>query len=441
MIDVRPISGFVNHLPEEQLVESKFRKILEETYSLSGFTPLDTSIIERNEVLLAKWADDNEIYGVHRIHGEPGEQTGFWLRFDLTVPLARYVAQHEGNLSFPFRRQHIARVYRGERPQKGRYREFYQADVDIIGNGSLPLFADVEVIYTLYSAMQNLNIWGFKIHINNKKLLSGFLLNLDISENEIGNIIAVIDKKDKMPREKLAVLFENNQLSTEQIDSIFEYIDIAEQKTSQEILGIYSNQSGELLKEGLNELQEVYSWLLSLWVKEENITINPAISRGLNYYTGTVFESFLAGAEWMWSFSSGGRYENLASAFTKNSFPGVWWSIGLSRIIAMLQELGRFPLEAQTPTKVLVLNMWDDTLEYNLWLVKKLRENNISSEIYLDKNAKFAKQIKYADKKGINYVVICGTQERENNKVQFKKLISGEQLEITFDEVIDILKN
>ncbi len=438
MVEPKAISGFWENLPEQQLVEEKFKEIIKKNYSNSGFTPLDTPVVERLEALTAKWADDNEIYWVHRINGE-SEDAQLGLRFDLTVPFARYVSQHQWVLAFPFKRQHIARVYRWERPQKGRYREFYQADVDIIGNQTLSLFADVEVLSTIYNSLKNLEFGDFVMHINNKKFLAGYLSSLGIQK--IPETISVIDKKDKV--RSIKPMLEELSLEESQIESILEFIKNAETKNSQEILEIYKNISNELFQDGLEELKYVYSHLLQLWVEEKSIKINPAISRGLNYYTGTVFETFISGAETMWSVSSWGRYENLCGNFTDKPFPGVWGSIGLSRIIAVLQHLKNKSVETfqKTTTQVLVLNMDENLLFDTLDIVKNLREKNIPTEIYLQAGAKFKKQFKYADNKKIPFVVIFGEDEKEKWIVQIKQLETGEQKEAKIAEISEVIQS
>ena len=436
MIKAQAISWFQDNLPEFQLVEEKYKDIIKKNYSLSWFTPIDTPVLERLDVLLSKWADDNEIYWIHRVNGEVWDDKWLGLRFDLTVPLARYVAMYEWELTFPFKRQHISRVYRGERPQKGRYREFYQADIDIIWNGKLPLFADVEILTTIYNSLRELGFWDFVININNKKFLEWFLETLEISD--IVWTISIIDKKDKLRKDKLQELFIWVWLNDSQISSIFEFIANWEQKTSEELLEIYSQSSNELLKTWLKELKFVYENLISLWVKEDYIKINPAISRWLNYYTGTVFETFITWEEKLWSISSWGRYENLASNFTKNSYPWVGGSIWLTRLLSVLNNLWKITTWSKTTSDVMIVNMWEDTLSWNLSILKDLRNSWINSEIYLDSDTKIQKQLKYANNKNIRYVIICGPEEFDNWIVQLKNLELWEQIEV---KISDIVKN
>lgn len=428
MIKPKAISGFYENLPDAQIFEDNYKSIIRKNYSLSGFTPLDTPHIERVETLTSKWADDNEIYGIKRLKAVWDEKNDFelWLRFDLTVPLARYVAQYEWELDFPFKRQQIAKVYRWERPQKGRYREFYQADVDIIWNAKLPLFADVEILSTIYNSLKELDFWDFVLNINNKKLLSGYLESIWVKE--IVKTISIIDKKDKV--KSIVPMLQELWLDEDTINHILSYINIWEVRTSREILEYFSNYENKELLEWVAELKYVYENLLSLGVLEKNIVINPSISRWLNYYTGTVFETFILWAESMWSIASGGRYENLTSNFCKNNYPWVGWSIWLSRLISVLNEINKVQLNAKTVTKVLVLNMWEEYLTNNLQIVKTLREMWINSEIYLDSDTKLQKQFKYADNKKIPYAIIQWQDELEKWIVQLKDLIKWEQIEI-----------
>ncbi|MDD2870495.1 MAG: histidine--tRNA ligase [Candidatus Gracilibacteria bacterium] len=433
MIKPKAISGFYENLPDAQIFEDNYKDVIRKNYSLSGFTPLDTPNIERVETLTSKGADDNEIYGIKRLKAEGDEKNDFelGLRFDLTVPLARYVAQYEGDLDFPFKRQQIAKVYRGERPQKGRYREFYQADIDIIGNSKLSLFADVEILSTIYNSLKDLEFGDFVININNKKLLSGYLESIGVKD--IVKTISIIDKKEKV--KSIAPMLEESGIDSDTINHILSYINIGEVRNSREILEYFSTYENKELLEGVSELKYVYENLLNLGVLEKNIVINPSISRGLNYYTGTVFETFILGAESMGSIASGGRYENLTSNFCKNNYPGVGGSIGLSRLISVLNEINKVELKNKTVTKVLVLNMGEEYLTNNLQIVKTLREMLINAEIYLDSDTKIQKQFKYADNKKIPYVIIQGQDEIEKGIIQLKDLSEGTQKEVKIKDL------
>ena len=442
MINIKGISWFEDKLPEAQLIEERFKEIIKKNYSLSGFTPLDTPNVERVEVLTSKWADDNEIYWIKRLKAEWKEASEFemWLRFDLTVPLARYIWKYEWEISFPFKRQQIARVYRWERPQKGRYREFYQADIDIIWNNKLSLFADVEIVSTIYNSLKELDFWNFVININSKKLLSWFLEDLGIKN--IIETIWIIDKKDKVSRDKLVSMFEEIDLWEFQIDSILRLIDFSNKQEFdiKKVFNFFEWIDNNLLKEWLKELEYIYENLINLWVEKDSLLVNPTISRGLNYYTWLVFETFIRWAENMWSISSGGRYENLCSHFSKNNFPGVWWSIWLSRLLAVLNQLNKLKTDKKTISDILLVNFWEQNLKENLALLKKLRDNWINSEIYLDSSVKFAKQLKYADNKKIHFVIIYWEEEIKKGVVLLKNLNTWNQEEVDIDNIIKYIK-
>jgi len=266
MIKPNPISWFYENLPEAQIVEERFKNIISKNYSLSGFTPMETPCIERVETLTSKWGDDNEIYGVHRLKWELWDEVTLWLRFDLTVPFARYVAQYEWELNFPFKRQQIQKVFRWERPQKGRFREFYQADIDVVWNGKLALFADVEILSTIYNALNELAFWDFKIHINNKKLLIWFLESVWVLK--VAETIAIIDKKDKV--KSIVPMLEALWLEEKIIENILEFIKIWEEKDSLWVLKYFEHIENDSLQEWLRELKYVYNNLLDLWVQENS---------------------------------------------------------------------------------------------------------------------------------------------------------------------------
>ena len=327
--------------------------------------------------------------------------------------------------------QQIGKSWRGERPQKWRYREFYQADIDIIWNGSISLFADVEVVSTIYSALNNLNFGDFLININNKKILNGFLESLWI--DKISETISIIDKKDKV--KTIVPLLEELPLEKNQIDSILELLKISENQKGLEVLSFFDNIQNEMLEEGIRELTYIYSHLLTMWVSDNAIQINPAISRGLNYYTWLVFETFIVGNESVWSIASWWRYENLCSNFSSSAFPWVWWSIGVSRLLSILKSIWSIQTGKKKVSDIIVINTGSNLLPKNLEIVKELRKQWISTELYLDENAKFSKQIKYANNKNIPYVIIYGEEEDEKWIVQIKVLESWEQKEIKIWEL------
>lgn len=435
----KPISWFFENLPGLQLIEDKYKSTIKQSYALSGFIPLETASIEREEILTSK-SGDNEIYGVHRLNPE-SKDSALALRFDLTVPLARYVAQHEWELKFPFKRQQIQKVWRGERPQKWRYREFYQADVDIIGNDTLPLFADVEVLFTTHSALKSLNVWNFVINLNNKKLLTWYLSAISIAENKILETIAIIDKKDKVNTKELLGLLDKSWVSKSAQQEIIALIQVSEKTDFIDIYNYFLSYENKLLSEWLSEIKYVYDSLMRLGLTSDDIRFNPTIARWLNYYTGTVYETFLTGYEEFGSMCSGGRYENLTSNFTKNSFPWVGWSIWLTRLLSILIAEWLIQEDKQSLTQVLVTNLDEHHLDQYLDIVKILRENNIYTELFLDSSAKMKKQLKYANDKTIDLVIIIWEEEIENHTVSLKNLHTREQKEIQVDQILSEVQN
>lgn len=432
---INPISWFSDYPAEKYLIFDTMKKIIKDTYALFGFIPFETPAVERIETLKAKGWDDNEIYGIHRLNGEKND-ADLALRFDLTVPLARYIAQYEGDIKFPFKRQHIDRSWRGERAQTWRAREFYQADIDIIGREKLPLFADVEVIQAIYQTLKNLNFWGFKIHINNKKILIWFLESIGVEWEKQKDIIAIIDKKDKLKiagKDIKPFLSEIiKELSI--VEEIIKYIQVSEMSKG-EIMKFLSKYKNEVLEEGKKELNFVYDILLNAWVSENDICFDNTISRGLNYYTGTIFETFLREAQQYGSIASGGRYENLVGNFSKNTYPWVGGSIGLTRLFQVLDSLKKFDNEKKSFLDTLVLNMWDNYIRKYLEIADILRKEGFSTEIFLDSNIKMQKQLEYANAKNIHYALIIGEDEIQNNEISIKNLFTWDQERVKFEEL------
>lgn len=438
-MQVRPISWFSELSPEKFVVFERMKKIIRDTYVLSWFSPIETPVVERKETLLSKGGDDNEIYGVHRLNGEK-DDAEIALRFDLTVPLARYVAMNEGTLKFPFKRCHIDRVYRWERAQAGRAREFYQADVDIIAREKLPLFADVEVIYTVYTTLKNLNFWKFTIHLNNKKILIGYLEAIWIVNELQQKVISLIDKKDKLKQAKKDI----KPMFLEIIDEIttqkvLDFISI-EEKTFTEKISFFKAIDHSLLQDGVFELEQVYRHLLTLWLEEDMIVFNNTIARGLNYYTGTLLETFIDGAREYGSIASGGRYENLVGSFSKTSFPGVGVSIGLTRLFQVLELLWKIDFSKTSLVEVIVLNIDERYLNDVLKITQGLRSHKINTEIYLDSAAKMKKQLDYANAKGIRYAVICGENEIKEGITAVKDLELWVQENVKLNELVSFFQ-
>lgn len=420
------IAGIMELLPEDQLAFDKMKNIIEETYKKFQFLPIDTPVIEKNEVLFAKGGGETE----KQIYEIASETRDMSLRFDLTVPLARYVAEHFAELNFPFKRYHIAKVYRGERNQKGRYREFYQCDIDIIGHNKLAIANDAIPPRVIYEIFNKLDTPDVTFRINNRKLLNGFLNALNISNTT--DILRLIDKKDKIGMDKTKVEL-LDLVDSEKADKILAFIgsDLTNEELLQKLENIVSN---DLYSEGLYELKTVYSYMIHFGIPDSNIKIDPSITRGLDYYTGTVYETFINGYEQIGSVSSGGRYEKLAENFSKQALPGVGMSIGLTRLFYQLKEIGLIDKNESRLTDILIIPMSDEENFYAIDIFNKLLKKGIGADIYLE-NGKLKKKFSYADKVGVKYAYIIGQSEREEKKVSIRNMETGEQEEVDFDSL------
>ena len=407
---------------------------IRKTFESFGFIPLDTPVLEKSEVLLAKSGGETSKQ-VYRF--EKGD-TDMAMRFDLTVPLARYVAQHYGELTFPFRRYHIGKVYRGERPQKGRFREFYQCDIDIIGNESLSIVNDAEIVSVINSTFEALNIGKFTIMLNNRKLLSGFFRQLGISDPV--EALRILDKLDKIGEEKVRGELLEIGAGEEQADAVIQFSRITGKPD--EILASLTEMAGkegfrdnELFLQGLDELRQICELIRFLGVPEERFTVNLKIARGLDYYTGTVYETKLNDYPQLGSVCSGGRYDDLASNYTKQKLPGVGISIGLSRLFYQLNAEGLISAGTRkTPSEILFIPM-KDTLGYTLRLADTFRKAGIPCETYLNEG-KMGKKLGYADKLGIPYAVVIGESETETGRFTLKNMKTGEQTIMTEQEAL-----
>ena len=421
----RTLPGFMELLPEEQILFDQIKTTIEKTYQKFGFLPLDTPIIELSEVLLAKAGGETEKQ-IYRF--EKGD-TDLSLRFDLTVPLAKFVAKNYGNLSFPFRRYQIGKVYRGEKAQKGRFREFYQCDIDVIGDGELSIINDAEMPSVIYNVFKELGFDDFTIKINNRKLLNGLFQSINQKENSV-EILRIIDKIEKIGKEK--VIQELKELNVEEtaIEKIIGFIEISgttEQKIDKlKNLGIENGT----FKEGLDELTQIVKYIGIFGVPEKNFEVVLTIARGLDYYTGTVYETFLNKYRELGSICSGGRYENLAEYYTDKKLPGVGISIGLTRLFYKLNELRLIEAKQKSISKVLVIPMIDD-LEVPIKVATSLREKGINTEIFLN-DKKLKAKMKYADKLKIPYVIVIGEDEVKSGKFKIRNMETGEEKEETF---------
>ncbi len=438
MSKIAPISGFPELLPAEQVAFNHALNIISSTYQSFGFIPLDTPAVERVDTLLAKGAEEKEIYGLRRIQAEDEGAKELALRFDLTVPLARYVAQHYGQLNFPFRRYHIGPVWRGERPQKGRYRQFYQADIDVIGDGTLDLYHDAELPAIIYQIFTKLELGKFTIRLNNRKVLQGFMAQQGVEGTEnIAAAMRVIDDLEKMPREKVLAQL-STLMSADNADHTLNFF--AQSHDNQAWLTeLEKIAENDVFKQGVAELQAVVGALYTLGVPDDAFKVDPAIARGLGYYTGTIYETVLHDYPELGSVCSGGRYDNLAEKFTNKPLPGVGISIGISRLLLPLLEADKVPLHGATMAKVLVTVQEREALPAYFELATILREAGIATEMFLEPK-KLPKQLKYADKKGFQYIIFANADELAAGNVQLKNLHTGEQQEIAKADLVESLK-
>ena len=425
-VQPRTLSGFMELLPARQAQFDRMVAILRETYSLYGFTPLDTPLIEASEVLLAKGGGETEKQIYRFMKGD----TDLSLRFDLTVPLAKYVAQNYGHLTFPFRRFQIGKVYRGERAQRGRFREFYQADIDVIGDGKLDISNEAEIPAIIYRAFSQMGLKRFQIRVNNRKILNGFYAMLGLTEKS-GDIMRTVDKLDKIGAEKVKELLvaEEIGLTTEQADEIMKFIAIT--GSNAEVLTALEGYRGrhELFDLGLDELTTVTRYLSAFGVPESHFAVDLTIARGLDYYTGTVYETTMLDHPEIGSICSGGRYDNLAEYYTDKQLPGVGISIGLTRLFFVLEDQGYLNADLNTaPADALILPMTED-LAPAIALATTLRDAGIRTQIHAEQK-KFKQKIGYADKLAIPYAIFLGEDEISQGVAAVKDMTTGEQVKL-----------
>lgn len=426
------LAGFMELIPSEQILFNKMLDIIRENYEKFGFLPIDTPVIEKAEVLLAKGGGETE----QQIYEFKKGDTDLALRFDLTVPLARYVAQHFSELSFPFRRYQIGKVYRGERNQRGRFREFYQCDIDIVGNGKLDIINDAEIPSIIYSTFKDLGFDSFTIKINNRRLLKGFFQGLGIDDST--EVLRTIDKLEKIGLEKVKEELSKEGLKEGIIEKIVEFIEI--QGTNEEKLESLRNMGidNEEFNQGLEELISVNHHIKVFGVPETNYMIDFTIARGLDYYTGTVYETFLDDHPEIGSICSGGRYDNLAGFYTKQKLPGVGISIGLTRLFDQLNRINLLDAEDNYLTKVIIIPM-KDCLDKSIEIASELRREDINTQIYFEKG-KMGKKFGFADKLNIPYVLIIGQEEIKEEKYTLRNMKTGDQEMLAIEELITKLK-
>ena len=425
----RTLSGFMELLPEDQMKMERMMQILRETYALFAFTPLDTPVIEAAEVLLAKGGGETEKQ-IYRF--EKGD-SDLALRFDLTVPLAKYVAAHYAELAFPFRRYQIGKVYRGERAQRGRFREFYQADIDVIGDGKLDIANEAEIPAIIYTAFSRLGLKRFKIKGNNRKLLNGFYAMNGMSEKS-QDIMRTVDKLDKVGEVKVKqMLVDGLSMIPSKAENVLDFMAIC--GSNAEILERLECYRGmdETFDCGLDELRAVTEHLSAFGVPEENFSVDLTIARGLDYYTGTVYETELTDYPEIGSVCSGGRYDNLAEYYTDRQLPGVGISIGLTRLFYVLQEQKLLSAEVMTaPCDVLVIPMTENRAPA-IAAATAMRAAGLRCQLYAEQR-KFKVKMSYADKIGTPFTVLLGEDELAEGVLTVKNMETGEQRKLKDEE-------
>ena len=428
-VSPRTLSGFMELLPAQQMKMERMMSVLRESYALYGFTPLDTPVIESAEVLLAKGGGETE----KQIYRFQKGESDLALRFDLTVPLAKYVAAHYAELSFPFRRYQIGKVYRGERAQRGRFREFYQADIDVIGDGKLDILNEAEIPAVICSTFTKLGLTKFKIRVNNRKLLNGFY-RMNGMQEKAGEIMRTVDKLDKIGSEKVRqLLIDETKMLPCKAENVLDFMAIC--GSNAEVIEALERYRGmdEIFDQGLDELIAVTKYLKDFGVPEENFAVDLTIARGLDYYTGTVYETVMTEHPEIGSVCSGGRYDNLAEYYTDKQLPGVGISIGLTRLFYVLNEQGLLSDELITaPCDALVLPMTEE-LGFAVAAATALRKAGVRTQLYGEKK-KFKAKMGYADKLAVPFAVLIGEDEIKEGLLSVKDMATGEQVKLSPDE-------
>ena len=431
----RILPGFMELLPADQILFNDMYDKIRSVYESFGFLPLDTPIIELSEVLLAKAGGETE----KQIYRFQKGDNDLSMRFDLTVPLARYVSAHYNDLVFPFKRYQMSKVFRGERPQKGRFREFYQCDIDIIGNDELSILYDAEMPAVIYHVFKKLGIGDFTIRLNNRKVLGGFFASLGLSD-KIEEILRTIDKIEKIGKEKVIAELIAAGVPEEQTETIIGFITISgDRKETVEKLRAL-NVANEVFQNGVDELEIVTEAMLTFGMPEENFRIDLSIARGLDYYTGTVYETTINGHPEFGSVCSGGRYDNLTGYYTDKKLPGIGISIGLTRLFSQLRDNGLIAPKKGTMAEALIVPMDKETISYAVSVATKFREAGIPCDVYYGEKG-MKQKMKYAGKSGFPYAAVIGANEMESGTLALKDLFGQNgQKTVTIEEAIEILK-
>lgn len=436
-----PIGGFPEFDPPTQILFNDFLRVISGHYQRVGAVPIETPAVERIETLLAKGGNEKEIYAIRRLAAEEGDDgKDLALRFDLTVPLARYVVQHAADLTFPFRRMQMQPVWRGERQQAGRYRQFYQCDIDVVGEGSLSLINDAEMPVVINGIFTELGIGRFTILVNNRKILTGFLASLGLeSSSAVGAALKIVDSLGKVGTEQAHLQLRELGVGNGEIGRLVEFFSIS-LPTDQTLAYLRDGIANEEMRQGVGELETVVSYMRMMGLPEENFRIDPAIARGLDYYTGTVYETRLEAHPALGSICSGGRYDNLLRSLgADRDLPGVGISIGLTRLLPRLIDAGIVKVGPATVAPVLVTTLDPAQLEKYLAFGAVLRNSGLNTEIYTEPK-KLAVQMRYANRKGFSVVVIAGEEEFSAGTVVVRRLVDGEQTTISQADLVATVK-
>lgn len=433
MIEPKTLPGFMELLPEDQILFNKIKDIIRKNYESFGFVPLDTPVLESSEVLLAKAGGETE----KQIYSFTKGDNKLCMRFDLTVPLAKYVAENFASLNFPFARYQIGKVYRGEKPQKGRFREFYQCDIDVIGKNTLSLYYDAEIPSIMYRIFKELNVGKFTIYVSNRKILLGLIDSLGLKDIDV-EILRLVDKFEKIGEENFVLTLRlDYKINDDIIDKLLNFIKISgtpeQQIETLKNLGI----NDEMYNKGVEELGLVTKYMREFGIEDGYFNINLSIARGLDYYTGTVYETFIEGYESIGSVCSGGRFDNLAEYYTKEKLPGVGMSIGLTRLFYQLKEYNLLKEQKGAVSKVVILPM-GATEEKCIELSNILRDKGVNNTICFE-DIKFKNKILFATRANADYAVIIGEDEVKNNYYTVKNLKEFSQEKLSLDEVINLL--